>query len=503
MALILGAIVACAIFASGCTSRPRVSIGSKAFPESWIVGEAMTRLVRERGDVDVVHRGNLGGTEIVYEALRGGSVDAYLEYTGTLSKVILAESDTPSLDELRARLSSDGVGITDSLGFEDNYALAVTAATADRLGVRSISDLARHASGLRAGLTHEFLGRADGWEGLSARYGLASTDVRGIQHDLAFDGLVAGSIDVVDVYTTDPQIARLSLRVLEDDLHFFPRYDAVIVYRLDLAQRAPRALLALRELTGRIDAQMMARADAAVALDHHTTEDAASQLLADALGARAPREGFSHRSVVRDIAKNSLSHIELVLLSLALSIVVGVPLGVVASRSRRLAAIVLGGTGILQTIPSLALLALLIPALGIGTLPAIVALFLYGLLPIVRATCTGLTTISQSLRDSARALGLTPAAELLRVELPLASRAIMTGIKTSAVINVGTATIAALIGAGGLGNPILQGIALRDTSLILQGAVPAAVLALAVELVFGMLDRVVVPRGLRVDAQTQ
>jgi osmoprotectant transport system permease protein len=159
--------------------------------------------------------------------------------------------------------------------------------------------------------------------------------------------------------------------------------------------------------------------------------------------------------------------------------------------------VILAVAGVLQTVPSLALLVLMIPLLGIGAPPAIAALLLYSLLPIVRNVHAGLRAIPEPLRESAEALGLPPAARLLRVELPLASPAILAGIKTSAVINVGTATLGALIGAGGYGQPILTGIRLDDAGLLLEGAVPAALLALAVQGLFDGLERVLAPRGLR------
>ncbi|MFN2477528.1 MAG: ABC transporter permease, partial [Chthoniobacterales bacterium] len=181
------------------------------------------------------------------------------------------------------------------------------------------------------------------------------------------------------------------------------------------------------------------------------------------------------------------------------SIIVGVPLGIAASRGGAIGHVILSVTSAVQTIPSLALLALLVPVpfFGISARTAIAALFLYGLLPIVRNTATGLQDIAQPLRESAIALGLTAGAQLRKVYLPLASRSILGGIKTSAVINIGTATLAALIGAGGLGEPIISGLNLNDHATILQGAIPAAILALLVQWSFDLLDRVLIPKGLR------
>ena len=163
--------------------------------------------------------------------------------------------------------------------------------------------------------------------------------------------------------------------------------------------------------------------------------------------------------------------------------------------------LVIGMTGILQTVPSLAMFVFMIPLLGIGTWPAIAALFLYSLLPIVRNTHAGLVGISPELRESAAALGLPTGVRLRRIELPLATRSILAGIKTAAVINVGTATLAALIGAGGYGQPILTGIRLDSVALILEGAVPAAILALLVQGMFEVIERWLTPRGLRLAAR--
>lgn len=476
-------------------SKPAITVGSKAFPESWILGEAVVALARQAG-AEPTHRQGLGGTEIVYEALRTGAIDLYAEYTGTIAEVILKMNGRPGLAEMRAALAPKGIAISDSLGFNDGYALAVTRATAEKYGLRRISDLAAHPT-LQLAFTHEFVGRKDGWAGVARHYNLKMPNVRGIQHELAYTAIAAGEIDVTEIYTTDAQIGRLGLVMLEDDRQFFPRYDAVLLYRADLPARAPDAFREISRLAGRIDEARMIAANARVVLEKADASQAADELLAASLGEDAPAENTIRPSVAREIARDTARHIQLVFFSLVAAVLVGVPLGVVAARSPLLATVALSGSGLLQTIPSLALLAFLIPVMGIGLAPALVALFLYSLLPIVRNTYTGLTTLAPQLDEAAEALGLSPGATLRRVRLPLASPAIMAGVKTSAVINVGTATLAALIGAGGLGEPILRGISLVDTRLILQGAVPAAVLALLVQGGFDLLDRVVIPRGLR------
>jgi osmoprotectant transport system permease protein len=255
------------------------------------------------------------------------------------------------------------------------------------------------------------------------------------------------------------------------------------------------AITALRKLEGTIDEPRMIRLNA----EAERTKDyvrAANLNFENGAGSTSSPAGesFSHK-----LKRWTLRHLELAGLSLLLSIVVGVPLGILASRGGVVGQSILGFAGVVQTIPSLALLALLVPLpfFGISVRTAITALFLYGLLPIVRNTATGLQDIPRSIRESAIALGLEPGARLRKIFLPIASRSILAGIKTSAVINVGTATLAALIGAGGLGEPILSGLNLNDHVTILQGAIPAAVLALLVQSLFDFLDRVLIPKGLR------
>jgi osmoprotectant transport system permease protein len=199
--------------------------------------------------------------------------------------------------------------------------------------------------------------------------------------------------------------------------------------------------------------------------------------------------------------QRTAEHLRLVLISLAAAVLIAIPLGIYAAHAKRLGQLVMALSGVLQTIPSLAMFVFMIPFFGIGTWPAIAALFLYSLLPIVRNTYAGLSGIAPELRESAAALGLPRGVRLHRVELPMAMRSILAGIKTAAVINVGTATLGALIGAGGYGQPIVTGIRLDDTGLILEGAIPAACMALAVQALFEGVERWLTPRGMRLEAR--
>ncbi len=472
--------------------RPLVRIGSKSFTESVVLGEIAAALLREAGFA-VEHHRELGGTRILWNALRRGELDVYPEYSGTLEQEIFAASSVRGLDALRGALGAQGILLGASLGFDNSYALGMKQALAERLRIRTISELREHPS-LRFGFTNEFMQRADGWPSLRARYALPQTDVRGLDHDLAYRALEAGTLDVSDLYSTDVDIAYYQLRVLQDDLQHFPEYAALLLWRADLEARAPGTTSALARLEGAIDAATMIRLNARVKVEREDEALVATDFAAARLGidARAPREGRADR-----IARAALDHLGLVAASLAAAIAVALPLGVLAAKRPRAGAIVLAFVGVLQTIPTLALLVFMIPLLGIGAPPAVAALFLYGLLPIVRNVHAGLHDIPSALRESAEALGLPPAQRLWWIELPLASRSILAGIKTSAVINVGTATLGALIGAGGFGQAILTGIRLDDLGLILEGALPAALLALAVQGAFDLGERWIVPAGLR------
>jgi osmoprotectant transport system permease protein len=481
---IIPIVLICALSAGA--QAQRIVVGSKRFTESYVLGE-ITKTALQNAGFTVEHRQGMGGTIILWQALRGGEIALYPEYTGTITEEILKTKQPLNPDGMRGLLRQEGVGMTGELGFNNTYALVMRRDRAAKLGIHEISDLRDHPD-LNIGLTHEFLDRQDGWAPLSTRYGLQMQNVRGIDHALGYAALANGSIELKDAYSTDARIAENDLVVLDDDLHFFPQYQAVFLYRLDMDSRA---VAALEKLVGTLDETRMRRLNS----EAERTKDYAS----------AAALYFGQKPVSRSadflgkIGGWTLRHLELVGASLFLGIIAGIPLGVRASRPGPVSNFILATSGMIQTIPSLALLALLVPIpfFGISPVTAIFALFLYSLLPIVRNTATGLQDIPTAVRESAAALGLEPRAQLWKVFLPLASRAILAGVKTSAIINVGTATLAALIGVGGLGEPIISGLNLNDYSTILQGAIPAALLALLVQFFFDGLDRVFIPKGLR------
>jgi len=483
LAGLLALLVAC--HAAAQTSP--LKVGSKRFTESYILAEVMAQSAAPQVGAPPEVRQGLGNTAIVYEALRSGGIDVYAEYTGTIGLEILKSPQPMSLDAMRSALAPLGLGVDVPLGFNDGYALAMRAADADRLGIRNLSDLARHPA-LKLGLSNEFIGRADGWKGLAAAYGLPQSPT-GLDHGLAYDAIGAKQIDVIDIYTTDAKIDSLGLRVLADDRNYFPRYDAVLLYRLDLPARLPKAWAALQGLRGRIDERAMIAMNARAELQGVAFDVIARDFLAGGKAEANASRGFMAKLLGNDLGRLARQHLMLVAVSVGLAIAIAVPLGVLVFPHLRLRALVLGAAGLLQTVPSLALLAVLISLLGvIGTWPALIALTLYALLPIMRNTVTGLTEVPHGVQQAGTALGMTHGQSLRLILLPLALPTLIAGVRTATTIAIGTATIAAFIGAGGFGERIVTGLALNDRGLLLAGALPAAGLALMSELLFELGD---------------
>lgn len=489
-------------------------IASKPFGESYFLAELFAQLLEQRG-IAVTRRPGLGATEIAFPALRRGDIDVYPEYTGTGLLVILRAAPLGSpagvfdvvSREFRARY---GVRWLPPLGFENTYAISVRTSMADSLSLRTLSDLARVSSRLRAGFTADFIGLPDGLPGLQRVYGIRPRTVNPLSPAVKYQALMSGNVDVIDAYSTDGLLGRYPLTVLSDDRRSFPPYDAAALVRDTLAVSHPRAVAALAELSGRLDVTRMRKwnerlevaGEPATVVARDALAElglvAATAVLADSTRLAATRGGLWEYLWQRraEIGRLSARHLFLAGTSLLLAVLVAVPTGLTLERTR-VAENAIRGLGVLQTIPGIALLAFMLPVLGIGAVPAIVALFLYSLYPIVRNTYTGLRSVDVEAVESAHALGMTPSQVLRLVRLPLAAPVIMAGVRTAAVLNVGTATLAAFVGAGGLGDPIVAGLALADTRMILSGAIPAALLAVVVDWILGRVQRQVTPRALR------
>ena len=517
-ALLLGLALAACLFAPTRLEGQDglVVIGSKNFTESAVLAEIMTQLLRDRTDLEVEHRAGLGGTLVTFQALRTGEIDLYPEYTGTGWSIILEESGRID-DRLRAFLhvqrefsSRYRLAWLSPLGLNNTYALAMDRERAEEMGVSRISDLVEAGPALDVGFSIEFMDRQDGWLGLRSFYDLEFGQVRAMEHALAYEAIDVGAVDVMDAYSTDGKLLRYDLTVLEDDRGFFPPYNAAPVVREETLAEHPEVGRALELLAFRITNERIIELNDAVESGGVDPAEAARGFLAaEGLIGDAPPDGSVVVSRERgflaffasrwaETLRLVVEHLQLTIIAVLLATVLAVPLGVWVTRHPLAARLSLGSAGAVQTVPSLALLAFMIavPGLGLSVRSAIVALFLYSILPILRNTHTGIESVDPELLDAAKGLGLTRRQVLLWIQLPIATRTILAGVRTATVISIGIATLAAFIGAGGLGEPIVTGLYLNDTRLILAGALPAAALALLADYLLGRLERLLTPRGL-------
>ena len=468
-----------------------IVIGGKIFTESYVLGEIAAQSIEASSTVPVTRKLGMGSTGILFEALKSGAIDVYPDYTGTLAEAILKRPELKSLEEIRQALAAFGLTMSGSLGFNDTYALAVKEEFAQQHNLHSIGDLIPIESAVRASFSYEFMDRKDGYPGLVASYRLSFNplQVSRMEHSLSYQAIDQNAVDVIDVYSTDAKIRKLDLRVLKDDHNFFPVYQAVWVARQAFVDKHPREWQTLRGLEGRISEESMLDMNAQADIQKIPFDKIAAQFL----GSESPAaKGWLH-----EVARRTKEHLWLVGVSLLFSVLVGIPLGVTAVRFHAAGQAILLSSAVIQTVPSLALLCFLIPVFGVGTKPALAALCLYSLLPVVLNTFTGIRAVNPIHVENARAFGLNRRQVLFRVVLPLASPTLLAGIKTATIVSIGTATLAALVGAGGYGAPIVSGLALNDVRTILTGAIPAALMALVAHGIFELLGLVLIPEGLR------
>lgn len=493
-----------------------IVVGSKNFTENRLLAEIMAQLIEAHTDIKVERKTNLGGTIVVFTALRNGQIDFYPEYTGTGWSIHLKIRESVH-NPLRAYLRvkrdfAEKYRITwlAPFGFNNSYALAMGRQLADRLNIRRISDLKDHQNDLRTGFSHEFLNRSDGYPGLAKKYGLSLKNLRGMEHGLAYEAIRTGETDLIDTWLTDGKLLRYPIRILEDDRGFFPPYDAAPIIRTETLERYPELEKILNRLAFRINDQKMRELNYQVEEKGGPFKSVAmeflkSQRLIKKQTARRPKyttrdKGFlaffwDRRYKTLELVSE---HLWLTAVAMFLAIITAVPIGILLAKNDRLAPAILGAAGVIQTIPSLALLAFMIPfpGLGLGVRSSIAALFLYALLPILRNTYTSIKEVDNELIQAARGMGLKDRQILFQVEIPLSTRTIMAGIRTATVISIGIATLAAFIGGGGLGDPIITGLQLNDVYLILSGAIPAALLAILIDFAIGRLERFIAPKGL-------
>ena len=490
-----------------------VHVGSKNFAESHLLGEIFAQALEARG-VQVERHFGLGGSLVAFQALEAGALDVYPEYDGTALLVLLKEPlDPPGNaprrigERVAEGMAARGIAWLPPLGFSDDWVLALPSAIAGREGLVSLSDLAGAVArgvSLAGGFSAEFLDREDGLHALERAYGFRLSEARPMGEPLKYAAVAEGKIALVDASSTDARLESLHLTGLVDDQHFFPSYQCAPLARADLATRDPAAEAALISLAGRIDLATMRRLNGLVLAGASDTQVARDFLsgagLVTAAGTSAgqkptratlwefldEKRGYLGRLLLR--------HLELTFGALFVATWVGLALGVLASRRPLAETLVLKTVGIAQTIPGLPLLAFLVPWLGIGVWPSIVALFIYALLPIVQATYAGLTSVDPDLVWVAIGQGMTERQVTRWIRFPLAAPVAMSGVRVAAVTTVGNATLAAFVGGGGLGEPILAGLTLNDDRLILLGAVPAAMLALAMDAALAWLAKRLAPQ---------
>src|SRR6266511_2989604 len=305
------------VVCAGAALAAPLNVGSKRFTESYILGEIIKQAAETAGETSAVHQQGLGNTAIVLGALTSGNIDVYPEYTGTIAKEILKLDAVPTLAELNAALAPKGLAVAVPLGFNNTYALALRGDDARAKGITRLSDLKAHPE-LRLGLSQEFIGRADGWPGLKQTYDLPFATPRGLDHGLAYEAIAEKQVDAIDIYSTDAKIDKYGLTVLVDDRNYFPRYDAVLLYRTDLPQRLPKTWAALKQLEGSIDDASMRKMNAAAELEGKDFATVAAGFLAQRPGAAtataspsakaAPAGDFWSKLFGPDFARLTLEH---------------------------------------------------------------------------------------------------------------------------------------------------------------------------------------------------
>ena len=490
-----------------------ITVGSKNFLENRLLAEMFAQLIENHTTLTVERRLGLAGTQICFQALTSGSIDLYPEYTGTGLMTILGKPAMQDPSQVLNHVRSEfrkrwNLWWLAPLGFDNSYALALRRDRAQTLNIQTITDLVSSAPILKAGFGYEFIERADGLPGLNQLYGLKFREVIGMQQAMKYQATDNGDIDVLDVYTTDGRLAVYDFVVLEDNRHFFPPYDAAALVRGETLEQHPELSQILSLLTHALSPERMRQLNLRIQEQGESIPRVAHDALRTLrlveedhqVAATLPQVSQSFFSYMWEQRKPLLvrtgEHLGLAGLGLLLGIIVAIPIAFILERWRTGAETMIRLIGMSQTIPSIALLAFMIPLFGVGVLPAIMALWIYSLYPILRNTFSGLRDAAPSVVETGRALGMTEWQILRSVRLPLAAPTIMAGIRTAAIWTVGTATLAAFIGAGGLGVPIVSGLQLANVHVILSGALPATFLALLVDGLLGWIERWVRPQGL-------
>ena len=418
---------------------------------------------------------------MAFKALEQKEIDVYPEYTGTLAKAIFQSEDN-SLEFIRSKLLKKNINFLQPLGFENTYCLIMKKSTAQKLKIKKISDLGFHPH-LRGGLSFEFQERSDGWKKLKKLYSLKN-QIKGVEIPLTYKAVKNNKVDFAEAYSTEPMIEKMDFFILDDDKKFFPKYEALTLFHRDLPQKAKDVL---KTLNGRITNEIIVKLNA-LAVSGVSIPKIANNFLTENNFIDNKKRVNPNNFWIKTYHRTKI-HLFLTGFAVLLATLIALPFAFLSASNPKISKLILGLTGIFQTIPSIALLAFMIPFFGIGYKPAIVGLFIYSLLPILRNTHTAINQIDPRLIMVAKSIGLYPMEVFFLVKFPLAFPTFLAGVRTATTLNIGTATLAAFIGAGGLGEPIVTGLALNNSGIILQGAIPAALLAILIDGTFGLIEK--------------
>ncbi|MCY4512912.1 MAG: ABC transporter permease subunit [Bdellovibrionales bacterium] len=491
----------------------QLTVGSKIFTENILLAEMLSLLLEEKYNFKITRKFNMGGTKLVFDSLKNGHIDIYPEYTGTGYTMLLKrEGETNPKKTYRIVktefLKKFQLIWSLPLGFENTYALAVQEKDSRFKKINSISQLKGRISSFRLGMGHEFVERKDGFNNFSKKYHLhfSKDQVVTMNPALMYSALNNQEVDMIMAYSTDGRIQAFKLKTLKDDKSFFPSYEAAYLTRQDIFEKWPEVQKAFAHLENSIaEKEMISLNNQVDQLDYGITQTARNFLVTEKLlvdnGHKLQAVSLFnyYLSKKRYFFKILVEHLILVFVSLFFALLFSIPMGIWAVRNSKVEKVVFSIVNTLQTVPSIALLGLLIPFLGIGFAPAVTALFLYSLLPLIRNTFEGIRNVEGSYIEASAGIGLTAWQILVFVQMPLALPVILAGVRTATVIVVGMATLAAYIGAGGLGDPIFRGIATLDSRLIFLGAVPACLLAVILDVGIGFLEKLVISKGLKLE----
>jgi len=442
-----------------------ITIGAKKFTEANVMAYVLAHTLKSiDSSLDIKVLENLGGTGIVTTATENQEIDLYVDYTGTLKETFKTTDET-----LPGELLKHNLKFGFELGFNNSYGMAVK----HHSTLSKMSDIKNHH---RLGISHEFLKRKDGFSGLASHYGFNIKPLV-IEYSLLQHSLKSDKLDIIEIFTTDAKIIKYNLKVLKDDQHFYKRYDALVVFNKTFYEQNKQLVSDLSsKLFLKISDKQIQKLNHLVDIEGLNYEESARSFTKSNTHIKSSYEST--------IWPHFYEHLEYLFLTIIICIFIGVPLGVTTAKSQLFERVILSLISITQTIPSLALLVFLIPLFGLGKTTTLIALCLYGLLPIVKSTHMGIKKIPKELSEYSKLIGMSFFQRIFKIEIPLALIDIVSGVKLTAIYTIGVTVIAAFVGAGGLGTLIVTGLSLNNTDIILQGALPSAGLAIIVEIIF-------------------